>query len=70
MVLSLKGGGADLSASGRFDPATRQLAATLDAVIASLQPVGKELGSKLAGRLAAHVTADGPLEQPQVAGAS
>ena len=64
--LSLKGSGADLSASGRFDPATRQLVATLDAVIASLQPVGKELGSKLAGRLAAHVTADGPLDGPQM----
>ena len=64
--LSLKGSGADLSASGRFDPATRQLVATLDAVIASLQPVGKELGSKLAGRLAAHVTVGGPLDRPQV----
>ena len=63
--LSLKGSGADLSASGRFDPATRQVVATLDAVIASLQPVGKELGSKLAGRLAAHVTVGGPLDRPQ-----
>ena len=52
--LSLKGAAPDLSASGRFDPATRQVVATLDAEIASLQPVGKELGSKLAGRLAAN----------------
>lgn len=65
-AFSIKGVGADLTASGRLDPASRQISATLDAVIASLQPVGKELGTRLAGRLAAHVTADGPLDQPQV----
>jgi translocation and assembly module TamB len=65
-ALSVKGTGADLSASGRFESATGHFTVTLDAVIPSLQPVGKELGSPLAGRLAAHVAADGPLEQPQV----
>ncbi|MBV8888374.1 MAG: hypothetical protein JO305_01760, partial [Alphaproteobacteria bacterium] len=66
-ALSLKGADADIAATGRFDPATKQLTATLDAVIASLQPVGRALGSALAGRVVAHVTADGALDQPRVA---
>jgi len=61
--LSVKAAGADLRMSGRFEPQTRQLAATLDAGVGSLQPLGKAMGSRLAGRLAAHATADGPLEQ-------
>jgi translocation and assembly module TamB len=64
--LSMKAADADLTMSGRFEPQTRQLAATLDAVVASLQPLSKEMGSRLTGRLAAHVTADGPLEQLQL----
>lgn len=65
-TLSLKGAGAVLTASGRFDPQTRQLSATLDSVIASLQPLTKEMGGRLAGRLTAHVAAEGLLEQPRL----
>jgi translocation and assembly module TamB len=60
--LTLSGAGSTFEASGDFDPATRQIAATLDAEIRQLQPLGVALDAKLAGRLTAHVNAEGPLD--------
>ncbi|HEX3953057.1 MAG TPA: translocation/assembly module TamB domain-containing protein [Stellaceae bacterium] len=64
--LTLAGAGANIAASGHYDPAKHQVASTADAEIGNLQPLGKALGSPLAGRVTMHVDADGPLDQPQI----
>jgi translocation and assembly module TamB len=68
--LTLTGGGpsagASVAASGSYDPATQQLAATLDSEVRDLRPVGAALGTALSGQLAGHVTVTGNLDHPRV----
>jgi translocation and assembly module TamB len=64
--LMLGGAGGGLGASGHFDPATRQLAAMLDADIRQLQPLGVALDMSLAGHLTAHLDAEGPIDRPRL----
>jgi len=66
--LALTGAGASFDASGHFDPATRQLAATLNADIRQLQPLGVALGTALTGRLTARINAEGPIDRAMLHG--
>ena len=66
--LTLTGAGTSLEASGHFDPATRQLGATLDADIRQLQPLGVALGAALTGRLTARISAEGPIDHASLHG--
>jgi translocation and assembly module TamB len=66
--LTLTGAGASLEASGHFDPATRQLAAKLDADIGQLQSLGVALGTALRGRLTARISAEGPIDHASLRG--
>ena len=64
--LTLSGGAANLVASGHFDPRSRQVAATLDAEIRQLQPLGVALDTRLSGHLTARVSAEGPVDHARV----
>jgi len=64
--LHLTGAASSLEASGHFDPATRQFAATLDADIRQLQALGVALDTNLTGRLTTHVSAEGPVDHARV----
>lgn len=66
--LALTGAGTSLEASGHFDPATRQLAATLDADIRQLQPLGVALGTALSGRLTARISTEGTIDHASLHG--
>ncbi|HEX5454479.1 MAG TPA: translocation/assembly module TamB domain-containing protein [Stellaceae bacterium] len=58
--LHLAGAAAALDGSGRFDPASRQVAMTIDGKIPDLRPLGPALGKRTGGRVAVTVKANGP----------
>ena len=64
--LTLSGAGAELDASGRYDPATRQVGGALDAEIGQIRPLGAALALPLAGRLTARVSAEGTVDHPRL----
>ncbi|HEV8679677.1 MAG TPA: translocation/assembly module TamB domain-containing protein, partial [Stellaceae bacterium] len=63
--LAISGTGASVSGSGRFDPATQQLAATIEAEVPSLQPLSAAIGGAIAGRVTGRLSADGTLDHLQ-----
>ncbi|HEX3863865.1 MAG TPA: translocation/assembly module TamB domain-containing protein [Stellaceae bacterium] len=64
--LSVVGAGVNVSAIGRYNPASRHLSAVVDAAIPHLQPLGAALGTALGGQLSARLGADGSLDQPRL----
>jgi translocation and assembly module TamB len=66
--LAVAGADAKLSAGGHFDPASRRLAATVDAEVPRLQPLGVALGGTLAGAVAAQASIEGPFDRLQGSG--
>ncbi len=60
--LSLAGAAVSLAGAGRFDPATRRLALTLDSKMPELRPLGSALATALSGHVAATASVDGTLD--------
>jgi translocation and assembly module TamB len=66
--LTLTGASSAVAATGSFDPATRQLAATIKTELQGLQTVGASLGTRLAGNLSGKVAVAGRLDGLRVQG--
>ena len=60
--LTMIGAGSHVAANGSFDPASQQLAATLDTEIGDLQPASGTLGMSLAGKLSGNIAVAGRLD--------
>jgi translocation and assembly module TamB len=58
--LALSAANASLTGNGKFDPAAKQLSATIGVEIPSLLPLG------MAGRVAGHLTIEGVLDHPKL----
>jgi translocation and assembly module TamB len=60
--LAVAGEAVSLSGDGRFDPASKHLAAALALELPRLRPLGPALGTEMAGAISARVKAEGALD--------